>query len=150
MSDRDEHQDSEQHDERGHPLRALSGASRDLRKYTHQIWLAGLGAYARAEEEGSGFFDALVEAGREVERRAKEKTPRVGDIKERVRHHTGETIDRMEKAFDDRLGKALSRLGIPNKREVDAQRQRVQELTDALDHMEEDEQHGQNGQDDSR
>ncbi|UWN51795.1 hypothetical protein ASALC70_04028 [Alcanivorax sp. ALC70] len=144
MSDRDEHQDSEQHDERGHPLRALSGASRDLRKYTHQIWLAGLGAYARAEEEGSGFFDALVEAGREVERRAKEKTPRVEDIKERVRHHTGETIDRMEKAFDDRLGKALSRLGIPNKREVDALRQRVQELTDALDHMEEDDQDGQN------
>ena len=136
MSDRDEQQDPQQQDERGRPLRALSGASRDLRKYTHQIWLAGLGAYARAEEEGSGFFDALVEAGREVERRAKEKTPRVGDIKERVRHHTGETIDRMEKAFDDRLGKALSRLGSPNKREVAALRQRVQELTDALDHME--------------
>ena len=33
------------------PLRALSGASRDLRKYTHQIWLAGLGAFARAEEQ---------------------------------------------------------------------------------------------------
>ena len=45
------------------PLKALSGASRDIRKYTHQIWLAGLGAFARAEEEGSGFFDALVEAG---------------------------------------------------------------------------------------
>lgn len=126
-------------DERGNPLRALSGASRDLRKYTHQIWLAGLGAYARAEEEGSGFFDALVEAGREVERRAKDKTPRVEDIKERVRHHTGETMDRMEKAFDDRLNKALSRLGIPNKREVDALRQRVQELTEALDRIDEEE-----------
>ncbi len=125
-------------DERGNPLRALSGASRDLRKYTHQIWLAGLGAFARAEEEGSGFFDALVEAGREVERRAKDKAPRVGELKDRVRHHTGETMDRMEKAFDDRLGKALSRLGIPNKREVDALRQRVQELTEALDHMDKD------------
>ena len=31
------------------PLKALSGASRDIRKYTHQIWLAGLGAFARAE-----------------------------------------------------------------------------------------------------
>ncbi|MBM7334813.1 MAG: phasin family protein [Alcanivorax sp.] len=136
MSDRDDHDDDHiPRDERGRPLRALSGATRDLRKYTHQIWLAGLGAYARAEEEGSGFFDALVEAGREVERRAKEKTPRVEDIKERVRHHTGETIDRMEKAFDDRLGKALSRLGIPNKREVDSLRQRVQDLTNALDQM---------------
>ena len=46
----------------------------------------------------------------------------------------------MEKAFDDRLGKALSRLGIPNKREVDALRQRVQELTDALDHIDKDDQ----------
>ena len=75
-----EHQSGTPVDERGHPLRALSGASRDLRKYTHQIWLAGLGAFARAEEEGSGFFDALVEAGREVERRAKDKAPRVGEL----------------------------------------------------------------------
>lgn len=123
-------------DERDHPLRALTGASRDFRKYTHQIWLAGLGAFARAEEEGNGLFDALVEVGREVERRAKEKTPRVEEIKERVRHHTGETMERMEKAFDDRLTKALSRLGIPNKREVEALRRRVQELTDALDGVE--------------
>lgn len=126
-------------DERGNPLRALTGASRDLRKYSHQIWLAGLGAFARAEDEGSGFFDALVEAGREVERQAKDKAPKVEDIKERVRHHTGETMDRMEKAFDDRLSKALSRLGIPNKREVDALRQRVQELTDALDRIDDEE-----------
>lgn len=122
-------------DERGNPLKALSGASRDLRKYSQQIWLAGLGAFARTEEEGSGFFDALVDAGREVERRARDKTPRVDEIRERVRHHTGETMDRMERAFDDRLGKALSRLGIPNKREVETLRQRIQELTELLEHM---------------
>ena len=83
---------------RVNPLKALTGASRDIRKYTHQIWLAGLGAFARAEEEGSGFFDALVEAGREVERQTKDKTEsRVEEIKERVRHHTGETMEKMEK-----------------------------------------------------
>ncbi|MDX1805222.1 MAG: phasin family protein [Alcanivorax sp.] len=130
--------DQEQKDGRsGGPIKALTGASRDLRKYTHQIWLAGLGAFARAEEEGSGFFDALVEAGREVERHTKDKTEsRVEELKERVRHHTGETMEKMEKAFDDRLGKALSRLGIPNKREVEALQQRVQELTHALDSAE--------------
>ena len=121
------------------PLKALSGASRDIRKYTHQIWLAGLGAFARAEEEGSGFFDALVEAGREVERHTKDKTEsRVEEIKERVRHHTGETKDKMEKAFDDRLNKALSRLGLPNKREVEELEKRVHELTSALSKAEED------------
>ena len=121
------------------PLKALSGASRDIRKYTHQIWLAGLGAFARAEEEGSGFFDALVEAGREVERHTKDKTEsRVEEIKERVRHHTGEPMDKMEKAFDDRLNKALSRLGLPNKREVEELEKRVHELTSALSKAEED------------
>jgi len=87
----------------------------------------------------SGFFDALVEAGREVERHTKDKTEsRVEEIKERVRHHTGETMEKMEKAFDDRLNKALSRLGLPNKREVEELEQRVQELTSALSKAEED------------
>ncbi|MBA4723468.1 phasin family protein [Alloalcanivorax xenomutans] len=138
MSDQPKDNNQDKKDERS-PLRTLTGASRDLRKYTHQIWLAGLGAFARAEEEGSGFFDALVEAGRQVEKHTREKAPRVEDIKERVRHHTGETMDRMEKAFDDRLSKALSRLGIPNKREVEALQRRVQELTDALERMEDEE-----------
>ncbi|WP_290522387.1 phasin family protein [Alcanivorax sp.] len=132
--------DENQNDKDGrvNPLKALTGASRDIRKYTHQIWLAGLGAFARAEEEGSGFFDALVEAGREVEKQTKDKTEsRVEEIKERVRHHTGETMEKMERAFDDRLNKALSRLGLPNKREVEELEQRVLELTQALDSAEE-------------
>ena len=79
-----------------------------------------------------------MEAGREVERHTKDKTEsRVEEIKERVRHHTGETMDKMEKAFDDRFNKALSRLGLPNKREVEQLEKRVQELTQALDHAEE-------------
>ena len=136
MSDQEQNQNEK--DGRQNPLKALSGASRDIRKYTHQIWLAGLGAFARAEEEGSGFFDALVEAGREVERHTKDKTEsRVEEIKERVRHHTGETMEKMEKAFDDRFNKALSRLGLPNKREIEQLEKRVQELTQALDHAEE-------------
>ncbi|MCG8393827.1 MAG: phasin family protein [Pseudomonadales bacterium] len=137
MSDDKQNENDDVEKDRVSPLKALSGASRDIRKYTHQIWLAGLGAFARAEEEGSGFFDALVEAGREVERQTKDKTEsRVEEIKERVRHHTGETMEKMEKAFDDRLNKALSRLGLPNKREVEELERRVHELTKALDEAE--------------
>ena len=29
----------------------------DFKKYTQQIWLAGLGAFSRAEEEGNKLFD---------------------------------------------------------------------------------------------
>ncbi len=118
------------------PIKMLTGGTRDLRKYTHQIWLAGLGAFARAEEEGSKLFDTLVEVGRDLEGKTRDISEnRVEEIKERVKSRTGETMGKMEKAFDDRLNKALSKLGIPNKREVEALQKRVQELTAALDSM---------------
>lgn len=138
----EEHSNNEDQD---NPLQSLSGGSRDLRKYTHQIWLAGLGAFARAEEEGSRLFDSLVDTGRELESRTRDKSEsRVEELKERVRSRTGETMGKMEKAFDERLNKALSRLGIPNRREVEALQRRVQELTAALEEMsdEDDEQQG--------
>ncbi|WP_111656395.1 phasin family protein [Isoalcanivorax indicus] len=134
MSDRKQDDDAPKEDK----LKSirLSSGSLDLRKYTHQIWLAGLGAFAKAEEEGGKFFDALVDTGRDLETKTRDKSEsRVEEIKERVRHRTGETMDKMEKAFDERLNKALSRLGIPNKREVEALQRRVQELTAALDDM---------------
>ncbi|KAF0809887.1 hypothetical protein A167_01427 [Alcanivorax sp. S71-1-4] len=133
MSDRK--QDDLQKEDKSKSIR-LGGGSLDLRKYTHQIWLAGLGAFAKAEEEGGRFFDALVDTGRDLESKTRDKSEsRVEEIKERVRNRTGETMEKMEKAFDERLNKALSRLGIPNKREVEALQQRVQELTAALDEM---------------
>jgi poly(hydroxyalkanoate) granule-associated protein len=117
---------------------SLTGGARDLRKYTHQIWLAGLGAFARAEEEGSKFFDTLVEVGKDLETKTRDISEnRVEEIKERVRSRTGETMGKMEKAFDDRLNKALSKLGIPNKREIEALQKRVQELTSALGELDE-------------
>lgn len=112
--------------------------TKDLRKYTHQIWLAGLGAFAKAEEEGSKLFENLVDAGRDVESRARDKTEtRVEEVKTRVRGRTGETLGKMEKAFDDRLSGALSRLGIPNKREVEALNSRIEELTRTIEKLRE-------------
>ncbi|MFN3714221.1 MAG: phasin family protein [Alcanivoracaceae bacterium] len=117
-----------------------NGDALDLRKYTHQIWLAGLGAFARAEEEGSKLFDTLVDVGKDLESKTRDISEiRVEEIKERVRSRTGETMGKMEKAFDERLNKALSKLGIPNKREVEALQKRVQELTAALEELSSDE-----------
>src|SRR5699024_9421312 len=101
----------------------------DIRKYTKQIWLAGLCAFSKAEEEGGRFFEALVDTGRNLETKTRSAEAKVDDIRERVRHRTGETMGKMEKAFDERLNKALSRLGLPNKREVEDLKQRIQELT---------------------
>ena len=47
-------------------------SSLDFRKYTKQIWLAGLGAFSRAEEEGNKLFDSLVKVGEELESKSVE------------------------------------------------------------------------------
>jgi poly(hydroxyalkanoate) granule-associated protein len=127
--------DHDPFDEKGARIGA-HGSTADLRKYTHQIWLAGLGAFAKAEEEGSKLFENLVDAGREVESKAREKTEtRVEEVKSKVKGRTGETLEKMEKAFDERLTGALSRLGIPNKREVEALNSRIEELTRTIERL---------------
>jgi len=131
--------DTDRFEENAGRIRLQGGSTADLRKYTHQIWLAGLGAFAKAEEEGSKLFDNLVDAGRDVESRAREKTEtRVEEVKTRVKGRTGETLEKMEKAFDERLTGALSRLGIPNKREVEALNSRIEELTRTIERLSED------------
>ena len=133
MSDRKQEKETQ---EQARSPKGPGDSALDLRKYTHQIWLAGLGAFARAEEEGSKLFDTLVDVGKDLEAKTRDiSETRVEEIKERVRSRTGETMGKMEKAFDERLNKALSKLGIPNKREVEALQKRVQELTAALEEL---------------
>ncbi|MFZ5723307.1 MAG: phasin family protein [Pseudomonadota bacterium] len=141
--------DSDRFEDKAGRMRAQQGGTADLRKYTHQIWLAGLGAFAKAEEEGSKLFDNLVDAGRDVEMKAREKTEtRVEEVKSKVKGRTGETLEKMEKAFDERLSGALSRLGIPNKREVEALNSRIEELTRTIERLSEGD--GQKGKDSGR
>ena len=56
----------------------------ELRKYTKQIWLAGLGAFSRAEEEGNKLFDSLVQVGEELELKtsnvADQTVEKVGEV----------------------------------------------------------------------
>src|SRR5690625_7713956 len=53
----------------------------DIRKYTHQIWLAGLGAFSKAEEEGGRFFDALLVTGRDLEYNTRSAEATVDEIR---------------------------------------------------------------------
>ena len=120
-------------DEVSNRIKALGDGTRDLKKYTQQIWLAGLGAFARAEEEGGKFFDNLVELGQQVEEKTKnEAQSRMEEVKSKVKNKTTDTMEKMEKAFDERLNNALSRLGIPTRNEVESLSTKLNDLTDAI------------------
>ena len=91
-----------------------------------QIWLAGLGAFAKAQEEGNKVFDALVKEGETIQK----KTRKAAD--EKIAVVAGKAVgtwDRLEQVFEDRVAKALGSLGVPTKKEIDKLSKRVAELT---------------------
>jgi len=95
-----------------------------------EIWLAGLGAFASAGEEGARFFQGLVEKGREFEvehegGRLARVTERAGELKEDARN----VLSRVTTPLEDGVSATLERLGIPSRAEIVKLTQRVEELT---------------------
>ena len=106
-----------------------------IKDSANQIWLAGLGAYAKAQEGlaktqegGAQFFEALVREGEKVQRRA---TKAAGNTIADAKSQATGTWGKLEKVFEDRVGQALHRLNVPTKRDVDTLSKRVAELTAA-------------------
>ena len=116
----------------GKKLKALAGSLTEnqlaltVKDSAQQIWLAGLGAFAKAQEEGGKVFDALVKEGETIQARTRKLTD------ERIAVVAGKaagTWDRLEQVFEDRVARSLSSLGVPSKKDIDKLTKRVVELT---------------------
>ncbi|WP_336366552.1 phasin family protein [Marinobacter sp. C2H3] len=103
-----------------------------IKDSARQIWLAGLGAYTKAEEDAGRFFERLVQEGEQLETKTRgvvEKQVRsVEDRVEGVRERATGTWDRLESLFDQRVSGALRRLGIHRREEIGALEQRIAQL----------------------
>ena len=100
-----------------------------LKQSASQIWLAGLGAYSKAEEEGNKLFDTLVREGESakhlldvmIDKPMSLYQETLGDVLDRVEEVKDKAVgswDRIEKAFDERVASALHRLNIPTRQDV--------------------------------
>lgn len=116
----------------GKKLKALAGGLTEnqlaltVKESAHQIWLAGLGAFAKAQEEGTKVFDALVKEGETIQSRTRKLTD------EKIAEVAGKaagTWDRLEQVFEDRVARALGSLGVPSRKDIDKLSKRVVELT---------------------
>lgn len=112
----------------------------EVEKYSRQIWLAGLGAYAKASKDGAKLFDGLVEDGAKAEELAKgaveQQVKNVESAKDKAVDAVESVKDKalgkwnaLEEAFDRRLNSAVSRLGVPSRSEVRELQKKVDELT---------------------
>lgn len=103
-----------------------------IRDSAQQIWLAGLGAFSKAQEEGGKVFDALVKEGEAVQ--AKTRKVAEDKVTEFAGKATG-TWDRLEQVFEDRVARALHSLGVPTKQDIQTLTKRVAELTEAVEQL---------------
>lgn len=137
---------------------ARKTATSQAQDYAHEIWLAGLGAFAMAQQEGGKLFDSsrksveqtsskfLGESSKLFERLVKEGSKLEGkgrktvnetvsgvrdDVESRVgkvRESAQSNWDKLEKVFEQRVARALSRLGVPTSDEIKQLSDRVAEL----------------------
>lgn len=114
--------------------------NRSITESAQQIWLAGMGAFNRAQAEGGRLFESLVRDGLSLEQTARRFAGsrvtgvkgavegRVGQAKERA----ADTWDKLEKVFEERVQRALVKLGVPGRDDLNALTERVERLTTAL------------------
>ncbi|HEU4852193.1 MAG TPA: phasin family protein [Telluria sp.] len=106
-----------------------------------QIWQAGLGAFARAQQEGSDLFDKLVNDGVDLhqltQKLAGDRAPGMADranrLAESVGRQASESWDKLEKLFEDRVARSMRALGVPSHDELDALRRELAQLKAAFE-----------------
>jgi poly(hydroxyalkanoate) granule-associated protein len=92
---------------------------------SRQVWLAGLGALAKAQDEGSEALERLVQRGHEIERRLQQEAaaraaqPRKGAPR---------GVEKLGRVFEQRVAEAVDRLGLRPAVDVRALEARVETL----------------------
>lgn len=122
---------------------AVADLADTVKNSAQQIWLAGLGAYAKAQEEGGKVFDALVKEGHELQKKTQaaaeekisEATGRVADMASELSARTSGKWDKLETMFEDGVARALNRMGMPAARDMAALQARIDELNLTIKNM---------------
>ena len=107
-----------------------------VKESASQIWLAGLGAFGKAQEEGGKVFDALVKEGLSIQRKTQaaaevkisEATSKMATMATDISSRASGQWDKLETIFEERVAKALNKLGVPSSKDVDALIVRIDEL----------------------
>jgi poly(hydroxyalkanoate) granule-associated protein len=110
---------------------------------SHKIWLAGLGAFSKAQREGTKVFEALVKQGEQLQDRTKRAATETAAAArgaatakaKEMQQMAGGTWDKLEQVFEDRVARALSKLGVYTQNDVQRLAKRVDELADAVNKL---------------
>ena len=117
-----------------------SRIAQNIKDSAQQIWLAGLGAFSKAQGEGGKVFDTLIKEGVNLQRKTRsaaeekfgEVSSKMSGMAEEVTTKAGQHWDKLESIFEDRVAKSLKRLGVPSAKDVDSLIARIDTLAVAV------------------
>lgn len=115
----------------------LTGSVKDS---AQQIWQAGLGAFSRAQAEGTKAFEALVKEGISLQRKTQsaaedtlsEASNKVSSMANGISSKASGQWDKLESIFEERVAKALNKLGVPSAKDVNALIARIDALNQSV------------------
>jgi len=114
-----------------------SSFQEELSRRGRDVWLAGLGALATVEEEGTKAFNTLVDRGKGLEAKGRKQIESAIDKASRQRD---EAVSDVESAGEDArdyifntVDHALDRFGVATRKEVDKLSDQVGELSEKVD-----------------
>ncbi|MEJ8824003.1 phasin family protein [Variovorax humicola] len=107
-----------------------------IKDSAQQIWLAGLGAFAKAQQEGAKAFEALVKDGSGLQKKTQQAAEEtLAQAQSRMAGFASEfgakavgQWGKLENIFEDRVARALEKLGMPSATELTALKARVEAL----------------------
>jgi poly(hydroxyalkanoate) granule-associated protein len=113
-----------------------SALASQVKDSAQQIWLAGMGAFSRAQAEGTKVFETLVKEGASLQKKTQsaaedkisEVTSKMSTMAGDVQAKAGQHWDKLEGIFEERTAKALKKLGVPSAKDVEALTTRIEEL----------------------
>jgi len=97
------------------------------------VWLAGVGALAIAEDEGGKMFDELVKRGAAFETKNRKRLSTMVDNVKDLRGDVSDVFGKVVSPVNTAVEKAMHRIGVPTRKEIATLTKRVEELTKAVE-----------------
>jgi poly(hydroxyalkanoate) granule-associated protein len=115
-------------------------ASTAVKGSAKQIWQAGIGAFTRAQVEGTKAVESLVKESMSIQRKTaaaaegkiSEATNKMSTMATDITSKATGQWDKLENIFEERVAKALNKLGVPSAKDVNALIARIDDLNKAV------------------
>lgn len=107
-------------------------SAKQVMESAQQIWLAGLGAFSKAQDEGKKVFDSLVKQGEQIEQRTRNMAEAAKEQASKTFEMATGKFDKLEQVFENRVHNSLNRLGVLTSKDVEALSKQVAELSESV------------------